>query len=403
MKIRVCILLVSLMATVSMMAQKDVIRKSNGSITFVVDEGLEAPEEHLFTGNSSQVVNWLMMEKGLSHNHGVVRTSFDGRTMAAYAGSTFFQVMTTAFAEHRPVVLTPDMVWLLISQGFAQHVNQNPEKLRPLLVNHKGELTLQAIIEDNDYGKELKDLNWEVVFDQFVDQINKNSKNDIAKTMTADFSTTGTAERIASQVTTMNAFQHYFKYEVIRLSCGIPYITLKGTPDDWYKVIAKTKALEKYNLKWWTDKLIPILEEFVKTAQGKPNRQFWRCIVKKIPVDELRGGGCSREMPTKLDGWFINFFPYDENGRTPAEVSREHKMLNELLSVDFKYKEYDKQGHLKRELPMQFLAGFVGVVEDEKTFGLTPQIGWMVREVNPAKQEEKKTASQKPFVVKLGD
>src|SRR4029078_12923454 len=28
-----------------------------------------------------------------------------------------------AFSDHRPLVLSPDMIWLLIAQGFANHVN----------------------------------------------------------------------------------------------------------------------------------------------------------------------------------------------------------------------------------------------------------------------------------------
>ena len=35
-----------------------------------------------------------------------------------------------AFAQHRPLILTPDAVWLTIAQGFAQHVNSHSKRLR---------------------------------------------------------------------------------------------------------------------------------------------------------------------------------------------------------------------------------------------------------------------------------
>ena len=35
-----------------------------------------------------------------------------------------------AFGEHRPLVLSPDVVWLTIAQGVAQHVRLNAESLR---------------------------------------------------------------------------------------------------------------------------------------------------------------------------------------------------------------------------------------------------------------------------------
>jgi hypothetical protein len=42
-----------------------------------------------------------------------------------------------AFADHRPLVLTPDAVWLTIAQGVAQHVRLHAEQLRPRLVARK--------------------------------------------------------------------------------------------------------------------------------------------------------------------------------------------------------------------------------------------------------------------------
>ncbi len=36
----------------------------------------------------------------------------------------------SAFSEHRPLLLTPDTIWMTIAQGFAQHINNNAERLR---------------------------------------------------------------------------------------------------------------------------------------------------------------------------------------------------------------------------------------------------------------------------------
>jgi hypothetical protein len=51
-----------------------------------------------------------------------------------------------AFAEHRPIVLSPDAVWLTIAQGVAQHVRLHAEELRPLPVNHSGRRRLTVEI-----------------------------------------------------------------------------------------------------------------------------------------------------------------------------------------------------------------------------------------------------------------
>lgn len=46
--------------------------------------------------------------------------------------------MYQAYADHRPFVLSPDMIWLLISQGFARHINANQESMRNELVDFSG-------------------------------------------------------------------------------------------------------------------------------------------------------------------------------------------------------------------------------------------------------------------------
>ncbi len=50
--------------------------------------------------------------------------------------------MYQAYADHRPFVLSPDMIWLLISQGFARHINANQESMRNDLVDFSGKLSL---------------------------------------------------------------------------------------------------------------------------------------------------------------------------------------------------------------------------------------------------------------------
>src|ERR1700748_1749334 len=55
---------------------------------------------------------------------------------------SFFEGMYAAYADHRPFTLSPDMMWLLISQGFANHVNNNSEELRILFVDFDGKTTL---------------------------------------------------------------------------------------------------------------------------------------------------------------------------------------------------------------------------------------------------------------------
>ena len=80
------------------------------------------------------------------------------------------------------------MIWLLISQGFSQHVNNNAEELRKLFVNFDGKITL--VVKNN--AIDLKDPNspWEEVFPEFSKQISAFTGKDLINALTCDFSTT---------------------------------------------------------------------------------------------------------------------------------------------------------------------------------------------------------------------
>ncbi len=215
----------------------------------------------------------------------------------------------------------------------------------------------------------------------FTAQINENTKGDIAKTITADFTTTGITERITSQITLMETMKSYFDYVVHYIACGIPSITLQGTPEDWQKVMEKTKQLEKYGIGQWTQSLIPILTEFVKASEGKANQSFWQGMVKKHRVDKLAGGGCDLRKPTELDGWILKFFP-DEDGVTPDKVPHTHKMPSERVYVDFLYQIIcPSDGSIIHEVPLQLVAGFIGTEIDTQTHAFKPKMGWVVRQM----------------------
>ena len=308
--------------------------------------------------------------------------SFEADSLCIVEKDVMFKFFVKAFAEHRPIVLSPDIVWMMIGQGFSHYVNKNAEQLRDKLVYHQGKMTLQVCAEEDMLQRK---ANWEPVLSDFFDSISKNSKDDIASLITADFSTTGRIERMASQKLLMDVMKSYFEYEVIRIVCGIPSITLEGTPEDWQKVLDKTRQLEKYGLDWWVKDLTPILQEFVNASKGDIHTRFWQDIVMKFHPDQMTNGirGCGGtpkiEPTTQLDGWFLKFFPFNQKGRTPSTVPYTFdKMLPEVVKVPFKYIVMD--GISSQTYLMEFWSGFVGVEEDEKTYALRPKIGWMVME-----------------------
>lgn len=124
-------------------------------------------------------------------------------------GHALINCVHTAYADHRPLVLSPDMLWLVIAQGFAVHVNNNAEKLRPKLVKFDGKKELIVIVEPGLlYNKDGKA--WEPYFEDFADQMAKFTGQGLIDLMTCDFSTSTPASVAASQVKLpVVCLQHY--------------------------------------------------------------------------------------------------------------------------------------------------------------------------------------------------
>ncbi|MBR4239810.1 MAG: DUF4419 domain-containing protein [Prevotella sp.] len=369
------------------------------SITFDVDKGLSAPKETIPAYDDQEIakkiVNVIQIPQEL---HRVVKTSFEGERLCYLGEDNFFKCMVQAYADHRPLVLSPDMIWLIISQGFARYVNAHAEEMRDLLVSHEGKMDL--IVNSNN-NVLTPDADWERLLNDFSLCVAANTKGELADLMTADFSTTGITERIASQISLMDVVKEYFYFSNIAGICGIPSITLKGRTEDWQKVLDKVRCLKKYNLEKWSDDLEVILEEFVEASKGKYRRWFWQNIVKKLPVDQLttqRSCLPNAAKTTRLDGWFLKFFP-NEEGETRDSVLWNSSMPQEMTRVGFKQILTDTNtDEVVMAVPMELWAGFVGIEEDAKTRALTPKIGWLARIADEESDEVGRMKEQNKYM-----
>src|SRR5262249_53576681 len=153
---------------------------------------------------------------------------------------------------------SPDVIWLTLARVFALHVNLNAELLRERFVRHQGKEKLVVTRMDFSPGR---DNPWPEAFDAFSDQIAERVGK-IREFVRCDFSTTGAAERAASDLMVMDTFKAYFEYEM-RCGCGIPQITLSGTVEDWKSIRRHARLFGEFGLEKWCHALDPVLEQFV--------------------------------------------------------------------------------------------------------------------------------------------
>ncbi|MCQ2069173.1 MAG: DUF4419 domain-containing protein [Bacteroidaceae bacterium] len=366
-------------ATTASADKARILEQKQGSITFVVDENLPKPKNEYF--------NWISQADRLKSLGAASYYGLDNSYIAAsfwdqplmVADAPFFTGMVQAFADHRPITLSPDVIWMLISQAFSHDVNADPEKFRDKFVDFDGKIDL---IVQSRYPLYHPDFDWTAIVDGFAQQIDSNTKNDVAKLITADFSTTGTIERMASEIVLMETTKSFFEFIIMYVGCGFPSITLTGTVEDWQSIVDKTARLQELGAGKWAKELKPILEQFVQAAKGNPDKAFWQDIVMKNTPDRLRGGACSMEKPTELDGWFLKLMPYDKEGKpTPAKVPHNYdKMPKQMASAPVKYIEVDTlTGQVIAVIPLELTGGIAGYMADENDC-VSFQLGWAVNE-----------------------
>ena len=382
--------LLFLAVTLSCSAKQGVSQQTDDKKTFVVDENLPAPKKDMGIQSGDLIAKQWARENNVKNP---IAYSFKNDNLCYLGQDIFFKFMVEAYADHRPIALSPDIIWNLIAQGFCQHINNNPEALRDRIVYHeRGKIELSVMTKEELHSPNVK---WDELLNTFDNMIAESTKDNLADVMRADFSTTDKTARIVSQMTLMSSVKAFFDYSVIYFSCGIPNITIEGTTDDWEKVLNKTQQLRKYDLDWWVDDLVPILNEFINASKGNINKVFWQNIVKKNRPEKFVGGGCSWDRPTELDGWFLKFMPYDKKGkRTPQKVTYNYKdMPSQVINVDFMYKNLETN----TTTPMEMLCGFVGIEVDSTTNAMRPKLGWMVCEKD--KQLEIESLTENPVIL----
>ncbi|GAA4328107.1 DUF4419 domain-containing protein [Mucilaginibacter gynuensis] len=310
-----------------------------------------------------------------------------------------------AYQNHYPVTISPDIMWLLISKGFANHVTSNPEKLRAKLVNFEGKKTLQVIRNSKELTN-MKDFKWETLFPEFSEQIANFTGKKLVGNLTADFSTTTSTTRLASQVMIMESMKEFFNYKVKFIGCGIPKVTIEGSVKDWKKILTRLDYLSRYDLTWWTSELKPVIQKIIDTKNGKVDKQFWMNMIKyhKAGIYGSYDG---------IDGWLLKFYPYLNAGNMPEEnATKDNKIIDipvantddpafktktlylersqfkeiknvddlpkELSNVPFIVEVEDEAGKIKQSFNMELWAGFMGVAQNPNTFNIKPVIGWAV-------------------------
>ena len=302
--------------------------------------------------------------------------------LVGFANSGFLEACMKAYDKHYPLTLSPDVVWQMILNGFSKHVNANPEKLRSNFVTHSGKEALTLLTDSLPNDPEY----WEkVIFPGFSSQVGKRLGSTMYDLLVGSFSTSTPTDVAVREITVMTSMQKYFGYYG-RCCCGIPYISLEGTEEDWESLLSRTIVLGTKMLpdfwKQWGSVLIPVLEEIVGAVKGKDNPEFWQKFVKEVEDPWQGSGGYNT-----LNGWINNLVPYWGRSVNPhmkpwQNVSPKHKdggPTDQLPScVEKTPVNWDDNGTNR---DFEFHAGVIGFIQDSTSSAIKPVTGYYVIEL----------------------
>lgn len=308
----------------------------------------------------------------------------------------FVESALAAFKNHYPLKIKPDIVWITIMQGFARHIDKNAEKFRGKFVAHEGKKEITIV--RNGFVKSGQN-DWPNCFPEFSDKIEENLVDpEIRNLVECNYTTTSNVDKVVSQIALMDTVKNYFSFKVLT-RCGIPEIELAGEIDDWIKLREKTEQLlSQFELDFWLEHLLPILDRFIAAFKGDIDTKFWGSIAK---LHSTYGSGAS----TYLNGWIQDFFPYLCNGSLNRCIGAWRAEFEKTPgSDDAKLQRYYRSGGMDyadvpiglntcpfiweyygKTIPMHFVGAISAVIQDPESLQLEAVTGWGILEETNSK------------------
>ena len=340
-------------------------RTDKPGVTFSVDD-VELATEALETCPAHVVVSELLRSPIESCS------SYHEQVVAHSTVHPLVWAVHLAWTEHRPLRLSPDMIWLAIVQGISQHIRNNSSEYWSRLAADSGQLALEVNRGDLVLGS--PENLWDEIVDDFAISIRAHLPK-LHDAFVPEFSTTGRLERVAFQAALLEAVSPFFRYD-LKYICGIPQVTLDGTAEDWDSVTRRASVLSDIGMDWWLSELMPVLTEFASASAGDPNKEFWKGIY-------VADSTCFGES---FNGWIGKFIPYIRHAQN-NEFNQMNPMLDPTKGWDVgldvlppavsRVPFYWIQD--ERTYATELVAGLVGVSQDAHTFEVQPKFGWAVR------------------------
>lgn len=266
----------------------------------------------------------------------------------------YSEYLCQAFAEHRSIVITPDIVWHTVLAEIASQVKKTPDKYATLFTTTPGEV--QAIVLPSGEKPEyfpMKDLMRELEA-----RVPTNTG-----TFLPDFSTTTPMARFARWTNFAEVCSPYYSY--MTLACGFPRIDVQGTTADYQRIVDCALALDAefasvgddVLTKYLGEKIAPTVKKIVEALESNDGT-FFR--------DILSTRRCGSGGEIEVDGWWARQMYVKDYRATKPQNLPTH-----VARITFKNLDTGREFSINAGL-------FFSEVDGEFT---VPKWGWIKNEI----------------------
>lgn len=169
--------------------------------------------------------------------------------------SGFVNVVAEAYSTHHGLVLHPHDIWYVVLNNIATIVGKNPKGYQGLYTTSDEKQEI-LVIQDHP-----TDINIEAL----ILALDERMPVDISVFL-PDLSTATPQAKLAMSAAVLDAAKHFYDYGMF--CCGIPFIDLRGTADDWNSLIASINSINIEITKLDKPQLAQPLSKYLRDANS---------------------------------------------------------------------------------------------------------------------------------------
>ena len=310
--------------------------------------------------------------KILNHNFNVQKNFNMWIDTSKESESSLIEGYLVAYLNNYSITINPDIIWLIIIQGFSRYIYMNKEIINKK-VNNEKQLKKITIKKEYFFPSKSTENNWKDIIQTISNKINSFLGDNTLHRLLPNFSTTNSMSIIACNLLLLHEKNKLINFKnKDNLKGCFPNIIFEGSVEDWVKIKNRIKYLDNFGLSWWIKELIIIIDNFIKIKNEKSNNYVpYINFLKNMIINEENGNNGSNIST----GWIFKFFPDFEN-KTFFKSFNEIKIPSSNIKIPFNLSTYN---FLKKiDYECSFEIGIFWEIINKNIYNIKPRLNYII-------------------------